>query len=207
MSSNIEKFISINNKKVDDSVKNYLFSKFDNLSIEIPGRECGNLIDLMEKYKLEGWCFQTTETAILFLNDDDYIERGNININSGGYYHSWIVFKFNNSEYVFDPSFNLLCEKHFYYEILEADVIGRVSGYCVKEYLRNYILNYKVETYEPYMEKILNRIFKEKRNDLIVVHDKEDVNAPMYRNGAGYKVEYENNKIKKLYVHYYYIGI
>ena len=32
----------------------------------------------------------------------------------------------------------------------------------------------------------------------------EDVNTPLYRNGAGYKTEIDNGKIKKLTVHYYY---
>ena len=38
----------------------------------------------------------------------------------------------------------------------------------------------------------------------IVIHDEEDPNAPMYRNGVGYKTELENGKIKKLVAHYYY---
>lgn len=38
----------------------------------------------------------------------------------------------------------------------------------------------------------------------IVIHDVEDPNAPMYRNGVGYKTELENGKIKKLTAHYYY---
>ena len=45
--------------------------------------------------------------------------------------------------------------------------------------------------YESYREKI--------------VYGPEDVNTPLYRNGAGYKTEIENGKVKKLTVHYYYI--
>ena len=48
-------------------------------------------------------------------------------------------------------------------------------------------------------------ILKEKTKDEVTVHGPEDINTPLYRNGAGYKAELENGKIKKLTVHYYYI--
>ena len=35
------------------------------------------------------------------------------------------------------------------------------------------------------------------------MHGPEDVNTALYRNGAGYTTEIEDNKIKKLKVHYY----
>lgn len=62
----------------------------------------------MVKGNLEGWCWQTTESAIIFLNDDDYIERGTLKFDTEtpGYYHSWICFKFDDIEYVFDPCLN-----------------------------------------------------------------------------------------------------
>ena len=53
------------------------------------------------------------------------------------------------------------------------------------------------------LEKAFNKI-KEEKKDEVIIHAPEDVNTPLYRNGAGYKAEIENGKIKKLTVHYYY---
>ena len=41
------------------------------------------------------------------------------------------------------------------------------------------------------------------KKDEVIVYNPEDVNAPLYRNGAGYKLEVEEGRIKKLIVHYY----
>ena len=46
--------------------------------------------------------------------------------------------------------------------------------------------------------------YQEKKREEVVVHGPEDVNTPLYRNGAGYKTELQDGKIKKLTVHYYY---
>lgn len=44
----------------------------------------------------------------------------------------------------------------------------------------------------------------EKKSKEIVIHDKEDPSAPMYRNGSGYKnINIKGDKIKSLTVHYY----
>ena len=50
-----------------------------------------------------------------------------------------------------------------------------------------------------FSEELLEKINKE-----IVIHDKEDPSAPMYRNGSGYRdIIISDNKIKSLTVHYY----
>ncbi len=79
--------------------------KLSELYIKVLSDYKGSIFELMHMIKLEGWCWQTTESAIIFLNDDDYIERGYLKLNEGKrkYYHSWICFKFNNIEYIFDP--------------------------------------------------------------------------------------------------------
>lgn len=51
------------------------------------------------------------------------------------------------------------------------------------------------DSYDSYIERTKGEV---------VVHEPEDINTPLYRNGAGYKTEIENEKIKKLTVHYYY---
>lgn len=47
--------------------------------------------------------------------------------------------------------------------------------------------------------------YKEKKQNEVIVHGPENVNTPLYRNGAGYKAEFTDGKIKKLTVHYYNI--
>ena len=107
-----EKFKTLRSKIVDSKVVEYLIEKLSNLHIEVLGDYEGNLFELMPIGKLEGWCWQTTESAIVFLNDDDYIERGYLKFDerTPNYYHSWICFKYNGVEYVLDPCLNFLCK-------------------------------------------------------------------------------------------------
>lgn len=120
-----ERFKILRSKRIEPKVVEYLMEKLNNLYIEVLDKYKGSLFELMKNEKLEGWCWQTTESAIVFLNDDDYIDRGNLK-------------------------------------------------------------------------------FDERTKGEVVVHGPEDINTPLYRNGAGYKTEIENEKIKKLTVHYYY---
>ena len=148
----------------------------------------GSLFELMSVGELEGWCWQTTESAIVFLNDDDYIERGNLRFDerTPEYYHSWICFKFEGTEYVLDPCLSLLCKKSDYLEIFEIDVKGKVSAKAVRE-------------------ELISQVTAPKKKE-VIVHGPEDVNTPLYRNGAGYKTKIDKGKIKKLTVHYYSEG-
>lgn len=204
----MERFTEIRMHKVPQEVYDYIKSFFDNLHIEIVGRYEGNLIDLMEQGVLEGWCWQTTETASLFLPDDTYIERGNLKFASNKpYHHSWINFTYKGKQYVFDPCLQILCEKKYYNKIFEITVKGKVTAKQVKEYFINYISNPpKKETNED-ISRIMKMIFGEPSERIkgeIVIHDEENPNAPMYRNGVGYKTELDNGKIKRLIAHYYY---
>lgn len=204
----IERFAKVRMHKAPEEVFEYLKSLFDNLHIEIVGRYEGNLIDLMNRGVLEGWCWQTTETASLFMDDNSYIERGNLKFNLYNlYYHSWINFKYKGIEYVFDPCLQMLCRKTYYDKIFEVQVKGKVTAKQVKEYFINYISNPpKKETNEE-VSKIMKMIFgepSERTKDEIVIHDEENPNAPMYRNGVGYKTTLEDGKIKRLVAHYYY---
>lgn len=135
-----ERIKILRSKRIDPKVIEYLIEKLDKLYIEVLGDCEVSLFQLMPIRKLEGWCWQTTKSAIVFLNDDDYIERGYLYIDE------------DNSE----------------------------------------------------RSKNFDKIMKEKTKDEVIVHAPEDVNTPLYRNGAGYKAEIENGKIKKLKVHFYY---
>lgn len=204
----MERFAKVRMHKAPEEVFEYLKSLFDNLHIEIVGRYEGNLIDLMNRGVLEGWCWQTTETASLFMDDSSYIERGNLKFNLYNlYYHSWINFKYKGIEYVFDPCLQILCRKSYYDKIFEVQVKGKVTAKQVKEYFINYISNPpKKETNEEVSE-IMKMIFgepSERTKGEIVINDEENPNAPMYRNGVGYKTTLENGKIKRLVAHYYY---
>lgn len=204
----IERFAKVRMHKAPEEVFEYLKSLFDNLHIEIVGRYEGDLIDLMNRGVLEGWCWQTTETASLFMDDSSYIERGNLKFDLYNlYYHSWINFKYKGIEYVFDPCLQILCRKTYYDKIFEVQVKGKVTSKQVKEYFINYISNPpKKETNEE-VSKIMKMIFgesSERTKGEIVINDEENPNAPMYRNGVGYKTTLEDGKIKRLVAHYYY---
>ena len=73
-----ERFKLISQLDIDKDVFTYVKTRLKNLSIEIGGDYEGNVIELMNKGLLEGWCWQTTESSIVFFNDDDCIERGNL---------------------------------------------------------------------------------------------------------------------------------
>ena len=213
-----ERFKIINNKRVKPEVLKYLSERFKNLTIEIVDKHEGNIIDLMNQGLLVGWCWQTTETAIIFLNDDDYIERGNLifeQYNDGHsytYYHSWICFRYKDEEYVFDPCLELLCKKDLYHKVFEVDIRGKVSAKEVKNMLIYSVQNHKIKQNEKYKygqktEAFMKKYFGstlDNKKDEVIIDDYENVNSPFYRNTAGYRVVLEDKKIKKLIAHYYY---
>ena len=107
-----------------------------------------------------------------------------------------------------------MCKKDDYSKILETDVKGKVSSKTVKEELIRQITAPKEEnnsdthkSFERVMKSLLgasyDKVMEEKKNE-VTVHAPEDVNTPLYRNGAGYKTELEDGEIKKLTLHYYY---
>ena len=211
-----ERFRIINNQKIKPEVLKYLSDRFKNLTIEIVDKYEGNIIDLMKLGLLEGWCWQTTETAIVFLNDDDYIERGNLIFEkyidyTHTYYHSWICFKYKDEEYIFDPCLDLLCKKELYHNIFEVDIIGRVTAKKVRKVLIYNLENKKTKK-EPlsnsekkaseFMKKYFSSALEDKKDDVTI--DDDDVNSSFYRNNTGYRAVLENKKIKKLTAHYYY---
>lgn len=211
-----EKFKILRSKIIDSKIVEYLIEKLSNLHIEVLGDCEGNLFELMHIGKLEGWCWQTTESAIVFLNDDDYIERGYLKFDerTPNYYHSWICFKYNNVEYVLDPCLSFLCKKSDYSKIFEIDVKGKVSAKDVREELIKQVTAPKEENNSESHKALENFMkwfmgdsyneYKERNKNEVTVHGPEDVNTPLYRNGAGYKTKISDGKIKKMVVHYYW---
>ena len=205
--SNIEKL----------QILQYLRNRFNNLSIEIMSKDQNNLIDLMYSGKLNGWCWQTTNTAILFMENDSMIERGYLTLSKkqNNYFHSWIAFKYNNEDYIFDPCLNIITSKDKYFNIFNVNKKGFVSQQKVYNYFLDYINNPKKYKYfsdeidnstNRFLEKLHNSLSSEEQKRIekeIVIHGNDDISSPMFRNNVGYQVEFENQKIKKLIAHYY----
>ena len=208
-----ERFKIINEEKVDKEVYLYLKEILQPLKIEIVGDYEGQILELMRNRYLERWCFQTTESSIVFFNDSDYIERGNLKFNEFKYYwHSWINFKYKDKEYTFDPCLNIICKKQLYKDIFETDVRGSISSLKVRNYLIDYILNYKPKELDMSERSIRRRKMVEEffsqynvkinKNEIKIVGN-DDVNSPMYRNSTGYIADINDGKIKKLVARFY----
>ena len=202
------RFLRVRSSNVGLSVIKYLKDRLKYLDIEILTKQAGNILNLMENGSLEGWCWETTESAIVFFKDDDYIERGDLLFtNKKKYFHSWICFIYGGIEYVFDPCLNILCEKEIYHKVFEVDVQGRVSSKQVQEEMIRQIQepkkddNSEIMKFTKYLEGLLGDNSRIKGE--VVCHGKEDINHPLFRNGVGYKANIEGNKIKSLVAHYY----
>lgn len=203
-----EKFKILRSKRINPKVIKYLMDKLNNLHIEVLGEYEGSLFELMPIGKLEGWCWQTTESVIVFLNDEDYIERGFLKLDerTPKYYHSWICFNFDGIEYVLDPCLSFLCKKCDFSKIFENDVKAKVSAKDVREELIRQVTTPKEDNnsethkaFQSFMKSFMGDSYDsymESKKDEVTVHGPEDVNTPLYRNGAGYKTKIEDGKIK-----------
>lgn len=81
----------------------------------------------MKRGKLEGWCWQTTETAALFIPDDTIVYRGNLYLEDyKTYYHSFIEFDYEGEKYVFDQCLCMINTSDLYFNIFNVDVKGQV---------------------------------------------------------------------------------
>ena len=205
----------LQSRKINEKVDDYLNGRLYNLCIQIEDQDEHDIFSLMSRNKLEGWCWQTTETAIVFFNDDDYIARGYLYFdeNRPKYYHSWICFNYYDTNYVFDPCLNIICKKEKYDRIFNPDVKAEIKASIVKEKLIKYSLEEtrkfeeKDSRFDQLMKEILGRnydTYLERYQDEFSIEEiDDDVNKPFYRNSCGYKVRVENNKVKKLKAHYY----
>ena len=206
-----ERIKLIHQLDIDNSVFEYIKIRLKNLSIEIGGDYEGNVIELMNKGLLEGWCWQTTESSIVFFNDDDYIERGNLTFSTyKKYWHSWICFTFNKIVYVFDPCLQILVEKNIYYHVFEINkVAGVVNAKSVREdliYKINHREKEKLNEFESYISNFLAQYISERQKNETHISGNDDVKSPMYRNSTGYTAIIENVTINTLIAHYYFNG-
>ena len=185
-----------------NDVVTYLNNLLRNLEIKIGGCVKEKVLDLINLQRLEGWCWQSTQTCSIFFNDDDCIERGNLYLpyeNNREYFHSWICFKFNAIEYVFDPCLDCLCTKEEYYATYKVQMQASVKAKAVKEKLIYEITHKKPGEacwLDPYMSE-------EQKNETLLV-GQEDINAPFFRSDVGYIATIEDEKVTELMAHYYY---
>ena len=210
-----ERFKILANEHIDKEVYLYLKNMFDELNIEIMGRYNGILFDLMRSGRLEGWCWQTTETASLFMPNNSVIYRGNLFFNEyKKYYHSFIQFEYDHELYVFDPCLCLINTANLYFKILDVEVKASITAKEIKTYFMEYISNppkkerhYSAETEaaaDRFMRKFFGDDYAANKEKEVVIYGNDDPTTPMYRNNSGYKnVVIENKDVKSLTVHYY----
>lgn len=210
----IKKFNKLKKQTIDKEVYEYLKTILENLYIEILGIYEGNTLYLMQRELLEGWCWQTTESTIIFFKDTDYICRGNLYLDKNTiYYHAWICFNYNNKDYVFDPCLNILCKKKIFDKVFQVDIKAKIPSKKVKEELITKLQTQKKSLTPPFecskacedfMNNFMNKYIDKKQDEIFITGDGNDnINYPMYRNSTGYTAKIENNHIKYLKAHYY----
>lgn len=206
-----ERFKLIHQFDIDNFVFKYLKKKLQNLSIEICGDYKGNIIELMNKGLLEGWCWQTTESAIVFFEDDACIQRGNLKFGAyKKYWHSWICFTLNDIDWVFDPCLQILVKRNIYYNIFEInEIAGVVTAKSVREDLI-YRIKHREEDKRnkpeiPSYNFLAQYVSQRQKNETHITGN-NDVKSPMYRNNTGYIASIDNCTINTLIAHYYFNG-
>ncbi len=205
-----ERFLIIHSKKVNPEVIEYLKSLFHSLTIEIGGDYEGSILELMHLKKLKSWAWQTTESAIVFFDEVDYIERGYLKFSEDkNYYHAWICFMFQSELYVFDPCLGLICKKELFFKVFEPIVVGRTTAKEVREELI-YRINYpkikKISEEEKWMQDFLSELCPnavQMQDRETIIDGDEDVNSTMYRNHTCYIADMEDGQIRKLAAHFY----
>lgn len=205
-----EKERVLKSNPVPVEIINYLSSLFKTLTIEVANTKQSNIMDLMKKRILEGWCFESTNTALLFFQDLDYILRGTLILEKNyKYYHSWICFKYNNIEYVFDPALNYICQKELYDALFTPKINGMTHAISVRKYFLDYVKNPPKELKNKFSNSAKRFMIETFKIDIdnpsteIRIIGRENPYSEMYRNNTGYNVELEDGQIRKLTAHFY----
>lgn len=180
-----EKLKLLKKCEADNDVRSYVINLLKPLFINIDEENvCGYIIELMNQKALEGWCWPTTESSIIFFNENDYIVRGTLLLEDTDsiknfYKHSWICFEYKNKKYIFDPCLNLIVDKKLYDKVFD-----------VKEKAISYS---KVVREKLFLKILTGNIDKCNIND---------INDPMYKNYTDYEMTLSNGDIKRLVANY-----
>lgn len=204
------KFITTKKSNMDIEIFPYLTEKLQNLNINVTGCYEGNPIDLMKNHYLQHWCYESTNTAIVFFDDEDFIERGSITVYPNERFsHAWIVFTFKKQKYILDLALDVLCKKELYDSLFEPKIEGYSSSLTTKDYLIQKLLNPPVEKHSKagmeFIKKLERFSGESSKNPSKEVHifGSNCIYDPMYRGNVGYIGSVENGKIKKLSAYFY----
>lgn len=201
-----DRFALIGVHGVSKSVKKYLEITLKDLSIVLPGVDSNDILDLMKTRLLEGQCYQTAETSIVFFNDNDYLLRGYLMFDEETkYYHSWICFNFQGREYIFDPCLDILCESKYFNDIFEVTILSRISALETRkafiEIAKSRSNKDRINAYNL-VKDVFNICFSD-YNNLFCSSLDYDINSIFYANNLVYDISIVDNKIRKLKAFYY----
>lgn len=201
------KLIIARESNINVEIFHYLTEILQNLNINIAGIHEGNLITLMKHYYLEKWCYESTNTAIVFFKDSDFIERGSIVVYPNERFpHAWILFFFQNKKYVLDLALNIVCEKELYDSLFMPHIEGYSSSIKTRDYLIEKLLNPPKREYSEGAIKFLKRLCGESLENKkceVEILGSNCIFDPMYHGNVGYTGIIEHNKIKSLSAHFY----
>lgn len=120
-------------------------------------RVCAKGIETFEKYlsyRYQDNCYYYSGYAIIGLNNDDYLIRGDLCISDdfiwkdGGYSHGWVEFKYMGKEYVFDSMCRSIVPKAEWYEEFNPNVKFKYSKKEIIESFKDKLQNIAKNCYE-----------------------------------------------------------
>lgn len=190
----------------DKDVLDYLTNLLKNIEIKIGGCQKENVIDLINSNRLEGWCWQSSETVALMLKDTDYVERGTLYLPEEGnrpYYHSWTCFEFNDKEYILDPALNILCLRDDYFEKYKIELSAVIPAKEVKDKFI-YEISHKKEREPSFLDEYLSEETIERLNKETLINGSQNLYDPFYISDIGYIADIKDDKINSVVAHYYY---
>ena len=85
-------------------------------------------IKTFEEYlnrRYRGNCYYYSAYALMGLKSDDFLVRGNIDINECGrcnYHHGWVEFNYKGNDYIFDSLMKGIVTKQAWYDVFKPEI-------------------------------------------------------------------------------------
>lgn len=205
-----ELFRIIASKRVSADIEAYIYACLDNLEIKVPKHEYMKVKNLASKNLLDGFCFESTETMVVFFSNA-YIVRGYLNLGKRGkYYHAWMVINYQKIEYVFDPTSDIIVLKDDFDKVFQVEELVKIPSSLVSDALIRVL---KGENHDEHItfDEETNKAIRDFCSSFFgCIEDEgykakysDDINEPMYRNSSIYEGIIENKSIKSLRVRFY----
>ena len=176
-----DKINSLRKLKSNILVKSYVSLLIHNLYISIDSYKNGFASEMISNMNLENYTYESTESIIPFFKSNDEIIRGIINIdNNLALNHSWIKFNLKNTDYILDPSLNLIVSKELYNKVFNPTLVSHIKRDIVKENILDTLTYHKLA------------------NDMFILKGTGDITSPFYKNDMYVKGEIINKKILTL---------